>query len=152
MITREADYAIRALLALAEAPAGMNTAAMAHLTQAPYPFLRRVLQRLVAGKLVVSRRGRGGGLWLARPARRISLLDVACAIDPDTVTLNSCLRRDGTCSRKRNCPAYAPLGRAQRALWQALSAIKFDRLVSSKARKSGRGNSGNKRQRCAGSR
>lgn len=135
MITREADYAIRALLVLATAPGGMHTAEMARLTQAPYPFLRRVLQRLVAAELVASRRGRGGGLRLGRPSRQISLLDVACAIDPDAVILNACLRRNGACSRQRRCPAHAPLGRAQRTLWQALGAVTFDQLVSSHAHK-----------------
>ena len=129
MITREADYAVRAVLELASGTSGRSAAELARATQVPYPFLRRVLGRLTAAKLVKSVRGRSGGVQLARPAGAISLLDVVRAIDPDTVTLNTCLRDGGACSRARRCAAHASLGCVQRALWRALDAVTFAALA-----------------------
>ena len=129
MITREVDYAIRAVLELASSTSGRSAADLARATQAPYPFLRRVLQRLTAAGLVVSRRGCTGGMRLARPAAAISLLDVARAIDAATITLNSCLRDGGACSRRPRCTAHTALSRVQQELWQALAAITFGTLA-----------------------
>jgi Rrf2 family iron-responsive transcriptional regulator len=132
MITREADYAIRAVLALALSPPGAEgrpATELARVTQVPYPFLRRVLGRLVSSGLVQSVRGRGGGMRLARPAGAISLLDVAWAIDPAAITLNACLREGSSCPRGRRCAVHTALNRIQHNLWQALDAVSFETLV-----------------------
>jgi len=129
MITREADYAVRAVLELASGTSGRSAAELARATQVPYPFLRRVLGRLTAAKLVKSVRGRSGGVQLARPAGAISLRDVVRAIDPATITLNACLLDGGRCSRVRRCAVHASLARVQKELWRSLDAVTFDTLV-----------------------
>lgn len=128
MITRETDYAIRAAMALASGT-GRSAAALACATQVPYPFLRRVLARLTAAGLVVSVRGRAGGVRLARPARAITLLDIAQAVDPDAITLNRCLEAAGTCAREAGCRAHVALARVQRDLRQALRAVNIHDLT-----------------------
>ena len=50
-------------------------------TGVPVEYLRKVLQRLTRARLVASERGRGGGFRLAKPADRISLLDIVEAIE-----------------------------------------------------------------------
>lgn len=129
MLTRETDYAIRAVLALASGGRARSAAELARDTQVPYPFLRRVLGRLTAAGLAKSLRGRGGGVQLAQPAGRISLLDVARAMDPASVTLNQCLLAGDACTRARRCAVHAALGRVQRQLWRSLAAVTFDALV-----------------------
>lgn len=129
MITREADYAIRAVLELSSGATSRSAVDLARATQVPYPFLRRVLAKLTAARLVQSLRGRAGGVRLARSAAAISLLDVTRAIDPSTITLNSCLRDGGTCERMCQCAAHEPLDRLQQELWRALDAITFASLV-----------------------
>ena len=129
MITRETDYAIRAVLQLACDTTGQSATALARTTLVPYPFLRRVLGKLTVAKLVVSARGRSGGVQLARPAAAISLLDVARAIDPATITLNSCLLDGDTCARAYGCAVHASLAHVQKDLWQALAAVTFDDLA-----------------------
>jgi len=132
MITRETDYAIRAVLELVSRARGRSAAELARATRVPYPFMRRVLGKLTAAKLVRSSRGRSGGVQLVRPAREISLLDVARAIDPHAVTLNACLRKDGSCSRLRQCTVHEALARVQQDLWQGLATITFDALTQSR--------------------
>jgi Rrf2 family protein len=50
-------------------------------TGVPVEYLRKVLQRLSRARLVASERGRGGGFRLARPAERITLLNIVEAIE-----------------------------------------------------------------------
>jgi Rrf2 family protein len=129
VITREADYALRAVLELAAGTGGQSAAELARATQAPYPFMRRVLARLTVARLVRSLRGRRGGVRLARPTADLSLLEVLRAMDADTVTLNACLREGTDCARSGWCAAHAALTGVQQELWHRLAAISIASLV-----------------------
>lgn len=78
-LTRAADYGVRVLMHLAERPAGthLRREELARAAGVPDTFMSKVLQRLVASRLLVSRRGRRGGFGLARPGAAISLLDAS---------------------------------------------------------------------------
>lgn len=77
ILTKETDYAVRALIRIAGEPGRSATASViAEGEQIPWLFLRRVMQKLAAAGVLASQRGRRGGFRLARPASRISLADV----------------------------------------------------------------------------
>lgn len=83
MISPTAEYALRAIVALAQAQdEAMVTLKIAQVTKVPPGYLSKVLQTLGRGGLVRSKRGIGGGFALARPADQISVLDVVNAVDP----------------------------------------------------------------------
>ncbi len=58
------------------------TPTLAGLTKVPPNYLAKVLQLLAGANLIVGRRGVGGGYRLARPAEKITLLEVINAVDP----------------------------------------------------------------------
>jgi Rrf2 family protein len=60
---------------------GRGVAAMAQAAGVPAPFLSKVLGRLADRGLLRSKRGRGGGFVLGRPASDITLADVALALE-----------------------------------------------------------------------
>ena len=132
MITREADYAIRALLRLAKQDTEqvVSTTVLAEEMAIPYRFLRRILLKLSGEGLVESRRGTQGGLRLARPAAEISLLDAVRAIDPAAFTLNLCLSDPQQCGRSARCVVHTELAAIQARLLQQLAAISFADLVA----------------------
>jgi Rrf2 family protein len=82
-ISAKTDYAIRATIELAKSSsAGSMTAhAIADAQQIPLRFLLNILADLRRVGLVDSRRGPGGGWWLARPAELITIADVIRAVD-----------------------------------------------------------------------
>ena len=87
-ISARTDYAIRALLMLAEqartAPApGVPVSAdtLASRQTLPRKFLEAILGDLRRAGIVVSQRGPTGGYTLSRPATEISLGDVFRAVD-----------------------------------------------------------------------
>lgn len=82
-ISAKADYAMRALLALAacggEAPVKGETIALAQ--KLPRKFLENILMELRRAGIVTSQRGADGGYRLARHPNQISLADVMRAVD-----------------------------------------------------------------------
>ena len=132
MITREADYAIRVVLFLArrgpEAGA-VASDAVAERMLIPYGFLRKIIQRLVTAGIVVTRRGKRGGIALARPNANLSLLDVLRAADPRSLQFNVCLDQRSRCVLSRDCPVRGELHRVQANLHTQLDEVTFDRLV-----------------------
>jgi Rrf2 family protein len=82
-ISRKAEYALRALTAMARKPLSATSqieelAAAEHI---PVKFLEQILLTLKRAGLLKSRRGVGGGYQLDKPPSRISLADVLTAID-----------------------------------------------------------------------
>lgn len=83
MISRTAEYALRAVVWLASRPDRPQTnRQVAAGTQVPANYLSKVLQMLAEAGVVRSQRGLGGGFALTRPAGRITILEVVNAVDP----------------------------------------------------------------------
>ena len=73
---------------------------------APGPYLSKVFHALGKAQLVVTKRGRRGGVVLMRPAKEITLDQIAEAMDGDGWR-TSCLLGLATCSDERACPVHA---------------------------------------------
>src|SRR5947209_3173464 len=83
MFSQTAEYALRAVVSLADsAGQPLTTQHIAKLTQVPLDYLSKVMQALGQCGLVESQRGKHGGFTLARPANRMTILDVLNAVDP----------------------------------------------------------------------
>jgi Rrf2 family protein len=126
LITRETDYAIRATLYLAkqEDPTlPVSTAELSEEMAIPYRFLRKIVSKLVGANLVVSRRGKGGGLSLARDPQDITLMQIIRTVDPSAVLLNRCLSGVDGCSRSTYCGIHSELDRMQKQLDKGLSEV-----------------------------
>ena len=82
-ITRQADYAVRAVLYLAGLNNGRRapTSEIAREQRIPPSFLAKIVSQLSVAGVVQTSRGARGGVSLARPSRDISLLEVIEAID-----------------------------------------------------------------------
>ena len=84
-ISARTEYAVRAMLALAEAQCDdvgpLSVQALAERQQLPRKFLEAIVADLRAAGLVLSVRGARGGYTLARPASQVSLGDVFRAVD-----------------------------------------------------------------------
>jgi Rrf2 family protein len=65
-----------------EAPEACTTQYIAENTRVPGAYLAKVLQSLRRGGLISSRRGVGGGVKLAKPPKKINLLEVINAVEP----------------------------------------------------------------------
>ena len=116
-LTRAADYAVRAMIHLATAPAGarLSREELAEAAEIPAHFSGKVLQILSKAQLITSYRGAGGGFTLARPADSITMLEVIEAIE-GPLNLNVCLTGRDLCGRSWWCGAHLVWREGQDAL------------------------------------
>lgn len=83
MISQTAEYALRAIVHLAQThPVPQTAANIAERTHVPVPYLSKVMQSLTRVGLVSSQRGLHGGFALVRNASSFSVLDVITAVEP----------------------------------------------------------------------
>jgi Rrf2 family protein len=130
-LTRRGDYAMRAMLALAQARGGALTAPrIAELAKVPPSFLPQVMASLSRAGLVQPRIGRIGGYRLGRPAKEISLLEVIETIEGDS-RRTTCVMRNGPCLAGARCIAHDAFYAAQEALRDYLRSATLESVVDS---------------------
>ena len=107
LISQTAEYAIRAMSAIAMLPEGtkIRTTDLGRATGIPAPYLSQILRRLVLAELLVSQKGPGGGFALARPAVEIPFIDILNAVDV-FATDGRCAFGWGNCEQLSPCPLH----------------------------------------------
>ncbi len=129
-ITRQADYAVRAVLYLTRLGPG-NRAATSQIAEEqhiPPSFLAKIISQLSIAGLLNTSRGARGGVTLARQPENISLLEVVEAID-GPIRLNECAHADGMCAFVDDCPLVSIWQDAQSDLVKRLSNSNFAQFL-----------------------
>jgi Rrf2 family protein len=108
MISRTAEYALRAVLYLGGLPGGATASAAdaATATAVPERYLARVLNTLAHARLLRSTRGAHGGFRLAREPGTLTLAEVIAPFDA-VGELPRCLLRDQPCGVGHPCLAHS---------------------------------------------
>ncbi|MCS6907314.1 MAG: Rrf2 family transcriptional regulator [Anaerolineales bacterium] len=132
-ITRQADYAVRAVTFLARLGADHRaaTSTIAQEQQIPPSFLAKIVSQLSVAGLLSTSRGARGGVSLAKPPGEISLLEVVEAID-GPIVLNECVGDRGACKFVEECPVHPIWCEVQYELVQKLKNTTFDQLANPK--------------------
>ena len=133
-ITRQADYAVRAVLHLARVNNGERsaTSTIAQEQHIPPSFLAKIISQLSIAGLLHTSRGARGGVTLARDPKEITLLEVIEAID-GPIQLNECVQGEGVCSYEDACPIRAVWCDAQDELVTRLRKTNFAELMAQPA-------------------
>lgn len=130
LLTRECDYAIRVVRALADME--LKTAKMIsdeeHIS---FAFVYKILRKLNQAGLVRIFRGVSGGYQLAKNPVEISLFDIVSAIDEHLV-ISECLQEGHVCSRnddENTCLVQQELKKIQTALIEMLQGERMSDVV-----------------------
>ena len=119
-LTKRADYAIRAVVALATVADGRQSVRRIAAEQAiPVRFLPQVMADLVAAGIAEGVVGRSGGYRLARPAATVTILEVIEAIEGDS-RRETCVLRGGPCRLNGVCDVHAVFAATQEAMIRQL--------------------------------
>jgi Rrf2 family transcriptional regulator, nitric oxide-sensitive transcriptional repressor len=115
------DYALRVLIFLAVSPdEGVSAQLIAERYSISFHHVAKAAQWLAREGYVVSSRGRGGGMALARSAKEISLGEVLRKTESRT-QLVECLRGEGhSCVITRGCGLRGALLEAEASFFQSL--------------------------------
>lgn len=134
-ITRQADYAVRAVLYLARLGTDHRaaTSQIAQEQQIPPSFLAKIVSQLSVAGLLQTSRGARGGVSLARSPEDISLLEVVEAID-GPIMLNECVSGNGVCTFGDTCPMRPVWCDAQAELVQHLRGTNFSQFLQLESR------------------
>ena len=125
-ITRQADYALRAVIYLSrlEENDKVATSLIAKDQKIPPSFLAKIISQLSIAGLIHTSRGARGGVSLAKSANEISVLDVIEAID-GPVLLNECTGNSTLCPFLGSCPLRELWCEARNDLVDKLSSATF---------------------------
>lgn len=129
-ITRQADYAVRAMIYLTQLgnERRASTSQIAQEKHIPPSFLAKIVSQLSVAGLLQTSRGARGGVSLARAPEAISLLDVVEAID-GPIQLNECVGDHSACSFGNDCPMKPVWCDAQHELVSRLSSTNFAQMI-----------------------
>ncbi len=133
-ITRQADYAVRAMVYLAQLGPDQRAATgqIAKEKSIPPSFLAKIVSQLSVAGLLQTSRGARGGVSLAKPPHEISLLDVVEAID-GPILLNDCVGDGTSCEYGDSCPLRPVWCDAQKMLLDHLSKATFAQFIQAPA-------------------
>jgi Rrf2 family protein len=132
-ITRQADYALRAIHYLAQLEPNQRaaTSQIAKEKQIPPSFLAKIISQLSIAGLLYTSRGARGGVSLARAPKEITVLEVVEAID-GPISLNECTFSPNACPFLDDCTLHEVWVDTQAALVSKLNTTSFADFKSSK--------------------
>jgi Rrf2 family protein len=128
MIPKTAEYALRAVVALArDLHRSYSAEQVAKATRVPRRYAHKVLQALVRAGFVRSQPGPGGGYALVRPPEELSILDVVSAVEPIT-RLRRCPL--GLKTHTSLCPLHRELDEAYAAMERAFGRVTIAQVLN----------------------
>jgi len=121
-IPRRVDYGLRAVIYLSgqDPEKCCSIAEIAKQQGVPRKFLEKIIQDLIRGGLIKSKRGACGGYALARAAETISFSDVIEAIE-GPIAVNACMDESLGCAQMPRCTMIGVWSELQRKINEVLS-------------------------------
>ncbi len=131
-ITREIDYAVRALIYLAG-----NVKRIVPVTELveelgiTRPFLRRILQELAKVDVIESYKGNRGGFRLKKSPDDIYLIELV-EIFQGKFSLNECILNKDICPNRGNCILKSKIEDIEKKVKKELESINLRALINKK--------------------
>ncbi len=129
LITRNTDYALRALCAIAKN--GKEVTSVAQLVavlKMPRSFLRKIMQKISKTGLIVSSKGKGGGFVLARNPKDIYLTDLI-RIFQGELKINECSFKKKKCPQVAVCALKKKIDKIQEYVIKELKSVSIVSLL-----------------------
>jgi Rrf2 family protein len=127
-LSNTTGHAIRALACMAScAEPPVNIKDVAACAEVPQAYLAKIVKKLNDAGIVESKRGSKGGIWLARPPKLISLLDISVALEGEDF-LGACLLGSEFCSDMRDCPTHKFWTRNKEVIRRELEKTKLSHV------------------------
>ncbi len=129
LITRDTDYALRALCFIARGKDKIvSVSAMVKSLKVPRPFLRKSLQLLNKRGIVSSHKGLGGGFKLAVTPGDLLLVDLIETFQ-GPFRLNECSLKKRPCPHKKECVLKKKIDNIERYVIGQLNNITLADLI-----------------------
>lgn len=134
MLSRTAEYALRAVVCLADPQSeARTTREIARQAQVPPDYLSKVLKQLSRAGIVRSQRGRRGGVALGRPASALTILQIVQAVDPEQ-PVESC-PLDRADHNAGLCPLHQQIENARKMIEKVYAECTIEALLTHPSRR-----------------
>ncbi|MEI6631137.1 MAG: Rrf2 family transcriptional regulator [bacterium] len=129
LITRDTDYALRALCFVAKSKDRVvSVSQLVDSLKIPRPFLRKNLQLLNKRGVLKSYKGLGGGFKLARKPRQLFISELI-RIFQGPFQLNECFLKKRPCPHKKECVLKKKIDNIERYVIGQLDSITLADLL-----------------------
>ncbi|WP_182866857.1 RrF2 family transcriptional regulator [Rhodopirellula sp. JC639] len=127
-LTTQTDYALRTLMFLATRSSRANVRDIATLFGISVNHVAKVVNLLAREGYILSTRGVGGGIELAKPPAEIFIGQVVAAMETD-MHLLSCVGSDDSCAIHSFCKLKGVLAEAERVQREYLDGVTLADVV-----------------------
>ncbi len=129
LITKNTDYALRALLVLGSQPGRYVSARQVSQEQGiPYQYVRKILQKLMQEDMISSRDGGNGGFNLKTPPRKIKVTDII-GIFQGEIQLSECMFKNKLCPKRSGCVLRKNIIRIEKMVEREFSTITLESML-----------------------
>ena len=129
LITRDTDYAIRALMFIAQTKEKIvSVSNLVKELRIPRPFLRKILQILNKKGILKSHKGLGGGFQLSTSANNIFLIDLIKTFQ-GPLSLNECFFKKKICPNRSICALKKKIDAIEKDMLRKLESISIASLL-----------------------
>jgi len=129
LLTRDTDYALRALRAINIANKEIITVDdLVKVTKIPRPFLRKILQILTKKGILKSFKGLSGGFKLEKKAKELYLTDIM-ELFQGSFQLNECLFKKKPCPNIRTCALRKKIEKIEKSVIAQIRTISLATLL-----------------------
>jgi len=133
LITRDADYAIKAISLIAKEKHSFNVNELVSRLGIPRAFLRRILQKLSASGILMSSKGKNGGFLLARSSGSIRVSDIITVFQ-GKISMNECMFKKKLCPNRSACPLRKEILKIEKDVVARLNNITIKTLMKGNKR------------------
>jgi Rrf2 family protein len=128
LITRDTDYAIRALnYIVCNEGRTISITELVRELDTPKPFLRKILQLLSINGILNSFKGKNGGFVLARKPEDILLLDLM-QIFQGQFKISECTFKKNTCPNQEYCNLKTEIASIEKMVLEKISTVTLKSL------------------------
>lgn len=129
LIARSTDYAIRALIYIAQSKNKLvSTAELDEQLKLPRPFMRRILQQLQKEGILNSVKGNKGGFALAKDSKDIFLEELMHTFQGD-INFATCLFKKKLCACVDGCPLRRKVKKIEKMVIDELQGVTLQSMM-----------------------
>lgn len=132
VLTKNTDYAVRALLELASRGQEFISAKeISDRQKIPYEYLRKILSRLIKEGMIESKEGGSGGVKLKVLPKTIKIADLI-RIFQGNVQISECMFRQNICPNRASCVLRKNILKVEQKMISELSSITIEKLINTR--------------------
>jgi len=134
LITKDTDYAVRALKYIYKKNNSVNIAELSKELDISHSFLRKILQMMAHEGILKSVKGKNGGFEIIQSPETIKITDIIEVFQGE-IELNRCLVKDEICPDRCKCSLRKKVSEIENFVSGMFSSLSLKDLIDEESQK-----------------